>query len=140
MARRSTKPRWFSAWERADLGALRDAVASDFTLHFSDDLIAHVPEGAAGLELVAASLKAAFPDLGWRILQRSGQGHTEVLTCAARGHHRGPFIRVRPTGRRVSFPARFMTRSQDGAIVERWIRLALASILPQLGMAPEAPR
>lgn len=130
------KPRWMSDWEAGRSRAMAAVFSPHLTLHFSDSLLPHVPDGLAGFQYLTSLFDTAFPDLRWTILLRSGQGATDVITCVGRGTHRGPFIRVPPTKRRVTFPARFMTRTHDGKIVELWVRTSLKGLLPQLGMAP----
>lgn len=127
------------AFESGAPEALDEVFARDLVLHFSDSLLKRLPEGLIGLRQLAALLKTAFPDLRWHVIAVSGQGQTHVYTCSAHATHRGPFLRVQPTGRRVSFPARFMIRTAGATVVEMWIRSALTTLLPQLGMAPEVP-
>jgi predicted ester cyclase len=134
-----SSPPWLVAFESGASEAIADFFAPDLVLHFSDSLLRRLPGGLAGLQQLAALLKTAFPDLKWQVLATSGQGQTHVYTCSAQGTHRGLFLRVQPTGRRVAFPGRFMVRTAGDLIVEMWIRSALTTLLPQLGMAPEVP-
>lgn len=127
------------AFESGSPEALDEVFAHDLVLHFSDSLLKRLPNGLTGLKELAALLKTAFPDLRWHVITVSGQGQTHVYTSSARGTHRGPFLRVRPTGRPVSFPARFMIRAAGAPVVEMWIRSAFTTLLPQLGMALEVP-
>src|SRR5574341_107875 len=96
---RGAAPPWLMAFESGAPEALDEVFARDLVLHFSDSLLKRLPEGLTGLRQLAALLKTAFPDLRWHVISVSGQAQTHVYTCSARGTHRGPFLRVQPTGR-----------------------------------------
>lgn len=130
-------PRWLKAFNKGDLAALDDLFAPELLTHFSDTLLRAPTPGLRGLKQFVAFLRTAFPDLTFTQQSQAGQGKTQVYTWAARGTHRGPFMRVRATGRRVAFPGRFMMRyDENGKVVQLWSRTSLLGVVSQLGMGP----
>jgi predicted ester cyclase len=129
-------PAWLRAFNRGDEAALEALFAPDVVVHSSERLLSCAPSGFSGVKELLSTLRTAFPDLKLALLGDVGQGQTRVYTFVGRGTHRGRFLRVRPTGRPVEFPGRFMMRFDEGKVVEMWIRTNLTGVVPQLGMAP----
>ena len=135
--KRAATPKWLRAFNKGDLAALDDLFAPSLLTHFSDTLLRAPASGLPGLKQFVAFLRTAFPDLTFTLQSEVGQGKTYVYTWAARGTHRGPFMRVRATGRRVAFPGRFMMRhDENGRVVQLWSRTSLLGVVSQLGMGP----
>jgi predicted ester cyclase len=133
----AARTRWIKAFNRGDLAAVDALFSPTLLTHYSDTLLRAPPPGIPGLKQFLSFLRTAFPDLTFTVQSASGQGKTHVYTWAARGTHRGPFMRVRATGKRVAFPGRFMMRHDDeGRVGELWARTSLIGLVSQLGMAP----
>jgi predicted ester cyclase len=56
--------------------------------------------------------------------------------------HRGPFLGIEPTGKKVAFYGMYVERVADGKVVEHWGLQDMMGLLGQLGGTPkfEAPR
>jgi predicted ester cyclase len=54
----------------------------------------------------------------------------------ATGTHRGVFLNVPPTGRRVAIAGIDMFRVRDGALVEAWVSSDVFGLVQQIGGMP----
>jgi steroid delta-isomerase-like uncharacterized protein len=116
-----------------DLGAVDDFVPPDF--------VEHVPlpgqgPGREGLRHAVGMLLEAFPDLRWRTEQQVAEGDTVVSRFTWTGTHRGEFLGVPATGRRVAVWGVVMDVVRDGLLVESRIIMDTLGLLQQLGVIP----
>ena len=91
----------------------------------------------AGMDRMHASTLDAFPDLRLRVTRWVVDGDTVVTEEIMEGTHLGVLGGFAPTGRRVALRMVHVTRVVDGQIVERVSYHDTASLLAQLGDAPE---
>ena len=98
--------------------------AADYRAHvvgFPDmDLAGHVQLGKA--------FYGAFPDLSQRIDDAIADGGRVAVRMTATATHRGPFMGLAPTGKRISISGMATLRIVDGKVAE------LHEIFDQLGM------
>ncbi len=78
----------------------------------------------------------AFPDGQHRFTRELAQGDTSVAIGAFEGTHRGSFMGILPTGRRVSVKCILVDRFQDGFLVEHWGQFDSAGMMQQLTAKP----
>ena len=112
---------------RGDFAALNALAAPDCADH------ADAP-GAAALALFLVPWRAAFPDLEVTIEDLVAEGDRVTACWTLRGTHRGPFLGLPPTGRRVAMAGMEHCRLADGKIVERWATVDTPGLLRQLGV------
>jgi predicted ester cyclase len=62
----------------------------------------------------------AFPDFSTTIEQVITEGDWVAFRLKHRGTHRGEFLGVAPTGRRVEFTSMVFNRVKDRVVVENW--------------------
>ncbi|HKG24313.1 MAG TPA: ester cyclase [Thermomicrobiales bacterium] len=104
--------------------------------------ISHLPTGdhygPEGVRIDIAGFRAAFPDLTLMLddVLDSAEEDTIVYRFTARGTHKGPFMGVPPTGRRVRVVGIGIDRFRDGKMIERWVQYDSAGLLQQLGALP----
>jgi predicted ester cyclase len=77
--------------------------------------------------------RAAFPDVQFAIEDLLGDGDKVVIRNSFGGTHRGPFMGIAPTGRRVSQEQIHIVRVASGQIVEHWAVRDDLSLMRQLG-------
>ena len=123
-------------WNRGNLAAVDELVASDFVIHSSPDEI-HGPEGA---KQYAAMLRAAFPDIHLTIDDQIAEGDRVVTRWTARGTHLGPFQGIPSTGKQVRVTAIDIDRVANGKLVECWTNVDELGLLRQLGVLPAPAR
>jgi predicted ester cyclase len=78
--------------------------------------------------------RAAFPDLAYVAEEGLAEGDLVATRFSATGTHRGTFLGVAPTGRRVAYSGIDINRVQGGRIVESWVHYDALGLLQQLGI------
>jgi steroid delta-isomerase-like uncharacterized protein len=109
-----------------------------FDTLFADDFVDHTPQPGttpdkAGVRVLYTRLREAFPDFSPEIHWQTVQGGIVTTFKTYHGTHRGEFLGVAPTGRRVQFETVDAMRVRDGKITDHWGVANLYSVLQQLG-------
>jgi len=78
----------------------------------------------------------AFPDLHYTIEDMIAEGDKVVVRLTFSGTHRGEFMGVAPTNKRVTTTAIFIQRIVSGKLVEEWSNADLLGFFQQLGVIP----
>jgi predicted ester cyclase len=124
--------RWIEeGWQEGREGVVDELHAPEFVDHDP----AGRPPDREGFKRGIRELHAAFPDFHAEIdaLLVDG-GRSEVaVRWSATGTHRGRFLGVEPTGRRIAFKGIEIVRFDGGWIVERWGEWDGLELLEQLG-------
>jgi len=105
---------------------------------FANDYIDHTPQPGrtgdkAGTRALYRQLREAFPDFWAKIHWQAADGDLVTTFKTYHGTHRGTFLRMAPTGRRIHFESVDAMRMRDGRIVGHWGVGNLPSLLQQLG-------
>jgi steroid delta-isomerase-like uncharacterized protein len=89
--------------------------------------------GAEGVRAKIQGLRAAFPDLHFTLEELVGEGATVAARYHWEGTHRGSFLGIAPTGRRLLVRGMDFYRFEGGRIVEHWDNVDEFGMLTQLG-------
>ena len=81
-------------------------------------------------------LREAFPDFSPEIHWQTVQDGIVTTFKTYHGTHRGEFLGIAPTGRRIHFETVDAMRVRDGKITDHWGVANLYSVLQQLGRLP----
>ena len=84
-----------------------------------------------------AGYRAAFPDLEVSVRDQFGEGDAVVTEHTMRGTHRGGFMGVPPTRRRLDLSGVSIARVAGGRVAEAWFEWDRRRLLEQLGVMPE---
>jgi steroid delta-isomerase-like uncharacterized protein len=124
--------RWIEdGWQKG-----RDAVVDE--LH-APEFVDHDAAGRSpdreGFKRGIRDLYAAFPDFEARIedMLVDASRSEAVVRWTGAGTHRGAYLGVGPTGRRIAFKGIEILRFEGGWIVERWGEWDGLDLLGQLG-------
>lgn len=122
------------AWNAHDLARAETFYAADYT---GVDVGQAAPQhGPRGRGAVLATYIRAFPDVSF-----SGdilvQGERAVLVWTMHGTHRGTFMRIPPTGRRVQVRGVSILTIRDGKVKDGLNIWDTAGLLRGLGLLPE---
>ncbi len=111
---------WEEVWNRADLAVADQIFDAAYAAHEK----AFVPV-----------LRAAFPDSHHTVEDLIAEGDEVVTRFTWRGTHRGEFLGVAPTGRRVAVAGIWIHRLAGGRIVEgrAWGQFDWLGLLQQRG-------
>ena len=110
---------------------------------FADDFVDHTPQPNTtpdkdGVRILYHTLRSAFPDFHAEIHWQAADGDLVTTYKTYHGTHRGAFLGVEPTGKRIRFETVDAMRVRDGMIVEHWGVANLFSLMQQLGAFPAA--
>lgn len=79
------------------------------------------PPGADGMvKMIVEILRAAFPDISVEIHDQIAEGDKVFTRKTLSGTHRGEFLGVPATGRRLSIQVFDLVRLENGRYVEHW--------------------
>ncbi len=121
---------YLSRIDDGDFGALRDVATSSLVVHF--------PGADLSLEDAEATLRSfysAFPDFTHTIEETFGVGDRVVLRATDRGTHKGEFMGIVPTEKRIEVGVIAIFRFQNGLIEEIWEEADLLGLFRQIGVA-----
>lgn len=103
------------------------------------DMIDHSGRGSGsdGVKRAVRLFASAFPDWRTTIEDLIAEGDKVALRGVASGSHRGTFMGVPPTGKRVTVSGIHIMRIEGGKIVEHWAEADYLGMMQQLGVIPE---
>lgn len=76
--------------------------------------------GIEAIRQIVRDFRAAFPDLRIAIQDLFAEGDKTVHRATTTGTHRGAFLGIPPTGKRVAFTSISICRWDGGKLVEGW--------------------
>lgn len=83
--------------------------------------------------------RTAFPDLETTAEDLIEEGDKVVVRARWTGTHRGAFMGVPATGKRVTGTEIHICRIVDGRLVEQWSEMDMMGLMQQLGAIPAQP-
>lgn len=84
-------------------------------LRTGDDV---VPVGLSGMIRHLIDVRKTYPDYTMKIIRQYEEGDTVISEFIMEGTHRGEWLGMRPTGKRLSFTGVDIDRVADGKIIE----------------------
>lgn len=117
---------------KGNLDRADEIVTSDFVDHNPPD--PNIPKGPEGLRQVFGMFRSAFPDFHTTIEDMISEGDRVVTRLTMHGTHKGEFMGIPATGKKISVPVIDIIRLSDGKAVERWGVEDIAGMMQQLGV------
>ena len=118
---------------RGNLEAANEIVAEDF---IELDPLPGQRQGREGLKEVIAMFRSAFPDIDWVTDETVAAGEKVVTRFTWTGTHRGPFLGIPATGRRVTVKGVVIDRLSGGKMADSRILMDSLGMMQQLGVTP----
>jgi len=118
---------------KKNLAAIDQISAANYVDHSAPP---GVPPGLAGEKAWFAMLHAAFPDGRTTIEDIVADGDKVVVRGVMTGTHKGEFLGVPATGKKVEIRGIDMIRIQNGKSVEHWGQWDTMGLMQQLGVVP----
>ena len=108
---------------------------------FHQDMVEQVPlpgqgPGLDGLKAILRGMRAAFPDMHWKVEEQIAEGDKVMTRFEWTGTHRGPFAGVPATGRPVKVWGMVVDRFEAGKIADTRIIMDTMGMMMQLGVIP----
>jgi steroid delta-isomerase-like uncharacterized protein len=109
--------------------------------YFWDDVVEEVPfpgqgPGLSGLKDVLAGLRSAFPDMHWIVEEQIESENKVVSRFTWSGTHRGEFLGVGATGRRVEVWGMVIDQFVGHKVKSTRIIMDVLGLMAQLGVFP----
>jgi steroid delta-isomerase-like uncharacterized protein len=124
---------YLDAFSRQDLDGIRRLFHPKYSYTGGDGRRLEGPEAGVA---VNQTYFAAFPDLTLEVQRMHAAGEdTAVTELVARGTHRGEFLGIAPTGRRLEIPVCNVVEVQGGKLLAERDYFDTGLVLQQLGVA-----
>ncbi|MEV4433877.1 ester cyclase [Streptomyces sp. NPDC049555] len=120
------------AWNGGDLAAMTRFWAPEMVHHGRDG--ERLPAVDVAAEM--SRFMQAFPDLRLVVHSLVAEGDLVATRLTVEGTHKGEYLGLAPTGRRVRCPLLGQLRLADGRVVEHWGVADGLYLLEQLGLLP----
>jgi len=120
----------FRAFDSGDLRTLEETTAPNFVDH--NPLEGQLP-GVKGTTQASAVYRTAFPDAKIVVEDTIAEADKVVIRWSGSATHKGPFLDIPPTCKRVSLEGITIFRVVEGRVAEQWGELNLFGILRQHG-------
>jgi predicted ester cyclase len=121
-------------FSRGNIGIADELLATDFVER--EELPPGISRDREGVKQLATMLRSAFPDLNVTVDDIVAEGDKVVLRQTWSGTHRGEFMGIAPTGRKVSFGVIDILRVAGGKFVEHWGQMDGMGLMQQLNAVP----
>ncbi len=121
------------AFNKGKTAAMDDFLAPNVVPH---PLPPGVPHDLEGLKRFFTTLLAVFPDYCLMIEDMVAEGDKVVIRSTISGTHKGEFMGIAPTGKKVTWTAIEIWRIEGGKVVEIWGEVDQVGIMRQLGAIP----
>ena len=108
----------------------------EFFKILAPEYIEHLPTGDVSLEQLknyAHTFFTAFPDIHITIKDMVAEGDKVAVLVNWRATHRGEYMGIPPTGKKIDITVAFLTRIVAGRWVEFW-NVTDVSLIQQLGI------
>lgn len=122
---------------RGDVAALDEFLAPDAVNHTPPP---GMPGTRDGAKRIVGMMRAAFPDHDAVVEHMVAEGDLVATYKMLTGTHRGDFMGIAPTHRRVRIRIMDFVRYRDGKVAEHWNIVDVIGLLRQLGVAPGTAR
>ena len=116
--------------EKGDMSAFQEIISPDFLNQTAPPGVPKGPEGI--LYYFNQMLRPAFPDLHVLIHDQVAEGDKVTTFKSFQGTHRGEFMGLPPTGRKIVMDIIDIIRIQNGKFVEHWNVLDWGHVMSQL--------
>ena len=118
-----------------DLGPLEELFSPQYVDH-SGMLSPELSVGLEGVKQFFTGMFAAFPDAHVLVHDQVAEGDKVVTRKTFNGTHKGDFMGIPATNKRVEFGIIDIMRVSNGRIAEHWAVADLMSMMQQIGVIP----
>ncbi len=126
--------RWFEeAWNQGNVASYEELASPDLVVHNSPPGITGDFEG---IKQAISIHRTGFPDMHFEVEDQLAEGDKVVSRCTLTGTHRGEWVGIPPTGKRVSIETITIQRYRGGKMAEAWLAMDMLGWMQQLGVVP----
>jgi steroid delta-isomerase-like uncharacterized protein len=124
-------------WNQGNLNKASELLADQVRFH--DPVFPNLNPGIQNIKNHIEGCRKAFPDLKFTIEDTIAERNEVVLHWRANGTHKGQFLGMQPTQRKVTVDGTSIYRLEGSKIAESHANWNLASMMAQLGVI-EVPK
>ncbi|MFC2161930.1 ester cyclase [Acidobacteriota bacterium] len=124
--------KWLEAWNNADFEAFDELLAPGFALYYPSRNTE--PISREETVKMGKMLKKSFPDISWSLEELIVTENKAVFRLIERGTHEGEFLGIPATGNKHEMSAIWISRIDNGKIVEQREDFDMLGLYQQLGM------
>jgi len=126
--------RWMDeVWCKGNLDAIDELIATNFVFNWAPP---GVTSDRDGYKQTVTMQFTAFPDLHCIIDDMIAEGDKVAVRWTGNSTHKGEFMGIAPTGKKMKMTGISIIRIVGGKIVEEWTELDQLGIMQQLGVIP----
>lgn len=123
--------RFYEAINGGNVDIVDQVIADNFVEH---DQFAGLPPSKEGVRAFFTMFRQAFPDFEMTMEDMVAEGDKIFIRAVMRGTHRGEFMGIPPTGKRIDVPVADIVRFEGERVVEHWGVTDTGIMLQQLGV------
>lgn len=131
----AVQARFGEAINSGNLSVIDDLMTADVKDHDPAPDQGPGPQGFIGF---FGKFRQAFPDLAVAVDHMVTDDDNVAIAYTITGTHRGDFMGIAPTGKKIKARGMQIARFENGKIAERWGSSDELGILKQLGVNPSA--
>ena len=124
-------------WNKGNLNKASELLADQVRLN--DPVFPGMNPGIQNVKNHIEGCRKAFPDLKFTVDDTISERNEVVVHWTARGIHKGPFLGMQPTNRKVTIDGTSIYRLEGSKIAEWHANWNLATMMAQLGVI-EVPK
>ncbi len=133
---KSLERRWIKEWNKgkaAAMAAIGELFVTDFVEHggSGEDAV-----GIKGYKQSISDVYRAFPDINITIDDMVVEGDKAAVRFTFSGTHKGKFMGVLPTNKKVKMWGLYIDRVAGGKFVESWTRYDTLGLMKQISHVP----
>ena len=124
-------------WNQGNLNKASELLADQVRFH--DPVFPNLNPGIQNIKNHIEGCRRAFPDLKFTIEDTIAERNEVVLHWRAHGTHKGQFLGMQPTNRKITVDGTSIYRLEGSKIAESHANWNLATMMAQLGVI-EVPK
>ena len=129
-ANKAVAKRLYESINAGRLEIVDEVVAENFVEH---ERFPGVEPNREGVRQMFEMMRNAFPDFQMTIEDMIAEGDRVFIRALMAGTHKGEFLGMAPTGKRIAVPFADFVRLEAGRVVEHWGVTDSGAMMQQLG-------
>ena len=121
-------------WNKRKLEVLSELISASHALQ--DPIVSGSQVGPELYRRRVAELTRAFPDLHFTVDDTIAEGEKLVVCWTITGTHKGEFMEIPATGKKISLEGITIHLIKNGKILDSYARWDALSLMQQLGVMP----
>ena len=120
-------------WHKGNLSIIPEIIDPNYVYHAPSGMEFKGPEGFRQMVTI---FRTAFPDMRFTIEDMVAEGDMVAVRITDRGTHKGEFMGIAPTGKKVTMTEAMFIRFEGDKEVEAWGCADMLGMMQQLGVVP----